>query len=125
MKFLIPKLDGDEYANLVTVFAVIIGVEYSTDGYDIWDILLGVFAIVLGSSFIKNAKKNDDFWYSFITVSLMSLGLVNIFGCFPFTSCNSTQFVPDSFNRFIIIDIIGIIIMNAIFLYQKMKSSKT
>ncbi|MDJ0581217.1 MAG: hypothetical protein QNJ66_14510 [Crocosphaera sp.] len=132
MNFLIPKLHGDKYANLVTAFAVIITVEYSGDGYDIWDSFLGVLAIVLGYSFIKTAKTNKDFWYSLITVSLISLGLVTIFRGLTeglkeglkdfnlsaflknlFESGSSQSGLSDSawFLLFIIIDIIGIIIL--------------
>ena len=52
MTFLIPKLRGNEYANLITVFAVIIAVEYTSGAYDVW--------------------------YSFITASLISLGVMMI-----------------------------------------------
>lgn len=138
MNFLIPKLDGDKYANLVTALAVIITVEYSGGDYDMWDRFLGVLAIVLGSSFITTAKTNKDFWYSLITVSLISLGLVTILrGSTDFNSSelvknlcqsdssesgSSESGLSDSpwFLLFIIIDIIGIIILD----FLTKKSSK-
>ena len=78
MKFLIPKLSGNEYANLITAFAVIIAVEYTSGAYDAWDGFVGLLAIGLGYLFINDAKTKNDFWYSFITASLISLGIVSI-----------------------------------------------
>ena len=63
LRSLKPALPGDSYANLVTVFAVIATVEYGTGRYDLWDFLIGLIAVVLGSSFFGQAKKHSDFWY--------------------------------------------------------------
>ncbi len=78
MKLIPPKLSGNEYANLVTAFAIIGAVEFLNNGYDVWDIFIGVIAIILGYSFVSDAKINKDFWYTFFTTSLMSLGAVII-----------------------------------------------
>jgi hypothetical protein len=78
MKFLIPTLPGDKYANLITAFAVIVAVEYASGLYDAWDVFIGILAIVLGYSFINPARKLGDFWYSFITASMIALGLTSI-----------------------------------------------
>lgn len=76
--FLVPKLSGNEYSNLVTAFAVIISVEFGSGAYDAWDGFIGILAIVLGYSFIKEAKNKNDFWYSFLTSSLISLGIISL-----------------------------------------------
>ena len=76
--FLVPKLSGNEYANLVTAFAVIIAVEFASGAYDVWDGFVGILAIGLGFSFINEAKTKNDFWYSFITASLIGLGIISL-----------------------------------------------
>jgi hypothetical protein len=74
-----PTLDANNYANLVTVFAVIVAVEYSSERYDAWDALIGIISIMLGYSFIKVAHQYRDKFYYFLTSSLISLGLLSVF----------------------------------------------
>lgn len=81
LKSLIPRKTGDEYANLVTAFAVILAVEYSDTGYDEWDFLMGLLAIGLGCSFLAKAQQLNDFWYSSLTSFLISLGAISIVSC--------------------------------------------
>ncbi len=73
-----PTLRGDQYAGLVTAFAVIIAVEYSSGTFDTWDILLGIVSGILGYSYIDEAKKLNDYWYSFLTAGLISLGVISV-----------------------------------------------
>ena len=72
------KIDGNEYANLVTVFAIIVAVEYSSGKYDQWDFLIGLVSVLLGLSFVKKSYENKDFFYTILTSSLISLGVVSI-----------------------------------------------
>lgn len=58
---LAPKLEGKEYANLITIFAVILAVEYSTGKHDIWDLGLGIVSAFMGYSFVKEAIKQTIF----------------------------------------------------------------
>jgi len=88
---LIPKLSGNEYANLITAFAIIIAVEFSSGAYDAWDAFVGILAIVLGYSFIKEAKIKNDFWYSFITASLIALGIISIVSLAAFVYTGFTE----------------------------------
>lgn len=77
-----PKLEIVKYEGLVTVFALMLAVEYATGFYDLWDIFIGLLSIYLGYVYWKSAKENKDFLYSSLTASLISLGIVAaITGC--------------------------------------------
>jgi general stress protein CsbA len=78
----VPTYEGDKYANLVTVFAVIAAVEYSSGLHDVWDLFLSLVSITLGFSFMKSENKKNDFFYSFLTASLIGLGIVGILSFF-------------------------------------------
>lgn len=78
-----PTLEVAKYEGLVTVFALMLAVEYATGFYDLWDIFIGLLSIYLGFAvYWKYAKENNDFLYSSLTVCLISLGFVAaITGC--------------------------------------------
>ena len=77
-----PNLEIAKYEGLTTVFALMLAVEYASGFYDLWDIFIGFLSIYLGSVYWKSAKEYNDFLYSSLTVSLISLGIVAIFtGC--------------------------------------------
>lgn len=76
------KLEIAKYEGLVTVFALMLAVEYASGFYDLWDVFIGTLSIYLGSIYWESAKKNNDFLYSTLTASLISLGIVSIIsGC--------------------------------------------
>ncbi len=72
------KLKGSEYANIVTVFAVIVAVLYSTESPDLWDMFIGLLSIGLGIAFVDEASRHNDFWFSFVTAALIGLGVLSI-----------------------------------------------
>ena len=80
-----PKRSGNDYSNLITVFAIIISVVYSSENYDVWDIYIGFITIIIGMAFIKDAKRLNDSWFSFFTASLLSLGVVVLISSIVFT----------------------------------------
>lgn len=61
----------------MTVFSLMLAVEFASGFYDLWDIFIGVLSICLGSIYWKIAAKKKDFLYSLLTVSLISLGIIN------------------------------------------------
>lgn len=77
---MIPKIQMEisKYEGLVTVFALMLAVEYASATYDLWDIFIGTLSIYLGTAYWKQAIENNDFLYSALTVSLISLGIVTI-----------------------------------------------
>lgn len=122
LNFLIPKLHGNDYSNLITAFAVIIAVEYTTGSYDAWDIFVGILSIGLGFSFIKDAKdehKKHDFWFGFITASLISLGIVSIISTFIFILSGFSE--PKEPTLVFLFELLrfGIFLSVAIFIWKK------
>lgn len=73
-----PTLPIGSYEGLVTVFAVMLAVEYANGLYDLWDAFIGLLSIYLGSAYWRLAKEKHDFLYSLLTVSLISLGIVSV-----------------------------------------------
>lgn len=67
--------NGDRYAGISTVMAVIIAVEYNNDPYDIWDFAIGVLGIVLALKY-KNDINGEDRLITALTSVLLSLSIV-------------------------------------------------
>ena len=72
------KLVADEYAGLVTVFAVLLAVEYAGGAYDIWDIFVGVLCFFIGWKYRQEAMEKMDRLYTFLTGCLLALGIVGV-----------------------------------------------
>jgi len=68
-------MNGDKYAGIVTVLAVIISVEYSTEVSDVWDIALGFVAIILARQYKKDIDGKDRLFASLISI-LMATGII-------------------------------------------------
>ena len=82
---MIPKLKLEiaKYEGLVTVFALILAVEYASGSYDLWDIFIGLLSVYLGSLYWQKSEEQHDFLYSLLIASLIGLGIVTlIFGGF-------------------------------------------
>lgn len=60
------------YANLVTVIAVLIVVFYTQDKYDVWDAFLGFVGILLGRKYATSLK-HSDMLFTFLVASLLAL----------------------------------------------------
>lgn len=73
------QLGADDYAGIITVFGVLLAVEYASGAYDLWDIFIGVLCLVIGGRYVNAAIQKRDKFYSFITGCLLSLGWVGIF----------------------------------------------
>ncbi len=71
--------DINHYEGLITVFAIILAVEYSSETYDLWDIFIGLISIYIGCyGYWEIAKKETDGFYSILTSSIISLGITTI-----------------------------------------------
>jgi len=81
-----PKLKVNEYEGIFTVLAIMLAVEYTSgNDYDLWDCFFGLIVTYIGFFlYIDVAKKKNDFFYTFLTSSLISLGLLNIVSSFVF-----------------------------------------
>jgi len=72
------KEDISLYEGLITVFALILVVEFGSGVYDSWDLLLAVIAVFIGLKYkVVAIELNDDF-YTFLTSCLISLGLISL-----------------------------------------------
>jgi len=114
-----PKLEINKYEGLITIFAIILAVEYSSDAYDLWDGFLGLLVIYIGFfKYWEEAKKEKDFLHSILTTNLIGLGILNTvntlvsfgekesffgsnidFGIFIFTSLILYVFLNKAYNK--------------------------
>ncbi len=111
-------LEGDQYSGIVTVFSVLLAVEYAGGLYDLWDVFVGVICLYVGNSFIKGAREKADALYSYVTGCLLSLGVVGIisgiFGIYLLASkklnlITGNQYIIELI-RFIIFFILSIVL---------------
>jgi len=73
-----PTLESSKYEGLITIFAIILTVEYSSEIYDLWDIFLGLLVIYIGIfKYWDEAKKKKDNFYYILTTNLIGLGILN------------------------------------------------
>ena len=49
-----------KYAELLTLFAIILSVEYSDSKYDIWDIFVGFLIIIISLVYAQTEESKDD-----------------------------------------------------------------
>ena len=75
-----PNMDNkSDYEGLITVFAIMLTIEYTSDCYDLWDTLFGVFAFYIGYFlYLENDITKKDNFYKLLASSLTSLGILTI-----------------------------------------------
>lgn len=105
---------------LITVFAIILAVEYATEGYDLWDIFIGVIVIYLGVyGYWDKAKQENEFLYYVLTTNLLSLGILNIFNCIIYFIFGKEIFLLNNNISFIIF------ILTSFTLYKKLTKQES
>ena len=72
------ELKADDYSGIITIFGVLLAVEYASGAYDLWDIFIGILCLLIGRHYVRAAIQKKDGFYSFITGCLLSLGWVGI-----------------------------------------------
>ena len=68
-----------DYTGIITVFALILVIEYDKSIYDKWDIVISLMAFLVGIFFAAKIKSKDDLVYTLLTSALNALCLVTLF----------------------------------------------
>ena len=68
------------YVELLTIFSVVLAVEYSNTSYDVWDLFLGIVVVIVSYKYLALLRDEKNFTISFLTSMVFSLGIVTIIG---------------------------------------------
>ena len=71
-------LSRNDYAGLVTVFAVFLVIDFAGSDYDLWDIFVGALCFVVGLKYKGDPEALKDRLYRFLTGCLLSLGVLSV-----------------------------------------------
>jgi hypothetical protein len=103
----------EDYSNIITIFSVLLLIEYTNETYDVWDLFLGFVILLIGYKLKDNKEISSDRLYQFLFNSIIALGVFEIMNsllafsfwlCPTFKKCLLERFLPFdslSFLRFL------------------------